>query len=322
MAGTSPLLPMPRVGYSYAGMGVDDRLLIVYPQSGNSLYTVLAHRLAAACEERSRSVELRPASEVPGLDGRDLARRTVMVIQPAQCFIGIKDRQGLARLISGAKKRIALAAEAVGTVYFDNQVGTPIVFDSFVDLGFVSQKDKLEDFDLPYFFLFNGATEGERRAIEEASPSERTIPWTLVGHNRLARTELAHDLVSGLDPTGVVFLPPSGVVIKRGNGTINGDGLDALLRRTRFYVWTSLHEFDYYESFRFRESLLAGAVPCKIDARADWGASGIPGIFPSAQDFVEHANAEGFEALLRDARDYYLSRGLLADGIEEALGRA
>lgn len=307
------------VDYSYARMVVNDNLLVVYPQAGNALYEVLARRLVTACAEKSRIAELCPASAVCELDKGHLSDTVVMVIQPAQCYIHLADEHSFSQRISEARKRLVVAAESVGTIYFERQFELPINFDAMIDVGFVSQASKLAGFETPYYFLFNGPTREEKRAIEQTPASARAIPWTLVGHDRIARVELAYELTNWLQPGGVVFLPPAGVVIKERNGTIVPDGLHRLLGRTQFYVWTSLHDFDYYESFRFREAILAGAAPCKIDSRTDWKYTGIPGIFSSVETFAECVHNEGFESLLGKAKDYYLSRGLLADQLERVL---
>lgn len=307
------------VRYSYTRMTVDDTLLIVYPQAGNAFYEVLARRLATTCEENSRSAMLCSASAVCEMSGYALSHRTVAVVAPAQCYVSLPSRDSFSQRLSKARKRLMVLAESVETEWFENQFRVPLRFDALIDVGFVPQDYKLSDFDLPYLFLFNGPTREERQMIEQVSSSARMIPWTLVGHDRGNRVEFAHELLHRFDPKGFVFLPPSGVGIRKENGMIDPDGLHALLCKTRYYVWRSLHDFDYYESFRFREAILAGAAPCKIDSRTGWVNSGIPGIFPSVEAFVEYANDEGFEALVNSAKDFYFSRGLLADHLEEVL---
>ena len=300
-------------------MTADGKFLVVYPQAGNVFYEELGRRLVAAFEENSRSAGLCSASAMCGMDDGELRGTSVVMIAPAQCYNGLPDRDGFSSLVSGARKRLAFLAESVETVWFENQFKVPVEFDALIDLGFVSQHEKLDSFGIPYFFLFNGPTREEKEVVERTSSDDRPIPWATVGHDRGGRVELADDLVRRFDPRGLVFLPPSGVLVRKENGMIGPEGLHALLRKTRYYVWKSLHEFDYYESFRFREALMAGAMPCKLDDTAVWESAGIPGVFPSVEAFVERANAEGFEALLGSAKDFYFSRGLLADGLEEVL---
>jgi hypothetical protein len=122
-----------------------------------------------------------------------------------------------------------------------------------------------------------------------------------------------------LGPGGFVFLPGAGMV-REGHGTIGPSGLASVLSRTEYYVWNSYHEFAYYESFRFREAVLAGAVPCKIDAEAaSWERIGIPGVFPSVDAFRESIRSEGFVRMRESAREFYLSRGRLSDHLEKTL---
>ena len=303
-------------------MTMEDKFLIIYPQSGNAFYEELGRRLVAACEESSRDAALYPAAAVCEMKESSLDDATVMMIAPAQCYNGLPDRNKFSSLVSRARKRIIFLAESVETVWFENQFKVPVEFDALIDLGFVSQEEKLDGFGLPYLFLFNSPTREEKEEMMRAGLYGRTIPWATVGHDRGGRVDLADDLVRKFDPRGFVFLPPSGVLIRKENGMIGPDGLHALLCKTRYYVWKSLHDFDYYESFRFREALRAGAVPCKLDDRTDWKRTGIPGIFDSVEAFAGAAEAEGFESLLNSAREFYFSHGLLPDRLEEVLGRA
>lgn len=303
-------------------MRANDKLLIVYPQAGSAFYETLGRRLVTSCKEKFRDVTLRSAAEVCGAEEGGLDDTTVAVIAPAQCRHGLPDRDRFFRLLSGARRRVMVLAESVETEWFENQFKVPLEFDALIDLGFVSQEQKLNGFETPYLFLFNAPTHEEKQMIEGASLTGRKIPWATVGHERRDRVQLAHDLLTKFNPGGFVFLPPAGVVIKKENGMIGPDGLHALLGKTQYYVWESLHEYNYYESFRFREALLAGAMPCKVDRRADWTNTGIPGIFPSVEAFAESARDEGFEAILGSAKEFYFSHGLLADRVEEVLDSA
>jgi len=108
---------------------------------------------------------------------------------------------------------------------------------------------------------------------------------------------------------------------------IGASGLAAVLRQTNYYVWTSAHDFAHYESMRFVAALGAGAIPCKIASGEisqglySQGLSHVPGVFPSPQSFCAAAHREGAQALYQRARDFYLSKGLLATHLEKALER-
>lgn len=300
-----------------------DELLIVYPHAGHDLYKELAHRLISSRQEKGQKGELRSAAEVCDMDEGRMNGGSVAVIAPAQCYSRLPDRDLFSLRLSEARDRIAVFAESVETEWFKNQFQVPIDFHALIDIGFVSQREKLNDFGLPYFFLFNAPTRTEKQRIERMPASGREIPWALVGHNRGERAGLAHELTLKLDPQGFVFLPQPGVVVREDKGMIGPAGLDALLQKTRYYVWKSLHDFAYYESFRFREAMMSGAMPCKIEEQAGrWKASGIPGIFPSVEALAVAIQDEGFETMCGAAKEFYLSHGVLADHLEEALASA
>lgn len=305
-----------------------EELVIIRPQSGNIFYDMLGRRLERACREVSLSATGYSAAEVCVMEEGRLTDKTVAMVQPAQCYFRMREKHRLSQRIAEARSRIAVVAESVETEYFENQFKVPLSFDVLLDVGFVSQEDKvrlLEGFEVPYRFLQHGPTLEDKQRLEQTRVSGREIPWATVGHNRPERSRLTRDLMRSLDPGGFAFLPPEGLLVGEGNGMIGPEALDALLQKTRYYVWESLHEHAYYESFRFREAILAGAVPCKIDATAalrTWGASAIPGVFPSVEALAETVREQGFEAMREAATNFYLSRGLLSEHLREALRSA
>ncbi len=296
------------------------RFLIVYPSAGNIFYEHLSRRLAAACVEGSREVTLCAAAELGGMEKGWLEDATLALVNPSECTLGLSNTGEFISRISVARKKVMVLAEAIENRWFKGQFRLPISYDAVIDVGFVSQKEKLPDSDVPYHFLFNGPTREEKRKIEQSKPSGRSIPWTFVGHRRDDRFALAAELVERLDPGGFLFLPNPGTgVVRMKNGKIGPSGLEAVLSRTEYYVWMSHHTFMYYESFRFIEALTGGAVPCKITHETEWEQSGIPGIFPSVRAFCKVARSEDSTAMMDAAKEYYLSKGLLADHLGEIL---
>lgn len=298
-----------------------DQLLIVYSGAANVFYEGLARRLAEACKENSWEVSLRAASELNNVSADRLRDATLVVVNPSECSYRVGDAEGFFSRLSAARKRVMILAEAIENKWFEAQFRLPVRYDLLIDVGFTSQREKLSGFDVPYRFLFNGPTLREELMIQRAAPSERRhIPWAFVGHSREDRSKLAAELVERLDPSGFVFLPNPGTGMVRGTGKIGPSGLASVLSKTRYYIWRSHHEFMYYESFRFIEALLAGAVPCKIDNAHAWKELGIPWIFPSVQSLCGSVRSEGFASMQDSAREFYLSRGRLADHVKEVLG--
>lgn len=253
------------------------------------------------------------------MDADRIASVTVAVVSPWECVRWIASKEKFLSQIALARKRILVLAEAVETGWFTRQFELPVQYDALIDVGFASQKHKLPNFELPYRFLFNGPTRQEEQKMARTPSSERRIPWTFVGHSKEDRVKLAAELVEKIDPGGFLFLPKPGSGVKEGKGAISPSGLASVLSQTRYYVWRSHHEFAYYESFRFIDAILQGAVPCKIDGGNVWKRSGIPGIFPSVEALGDRIKGEGFSSMLESARKFYSSQGRLADRLEEAL---
>jgi hypothetical protein len=302
-----------------------ESFLIVYSSAGNVYYQVLARRLATAFEELSQEARLCAATELSDMDAGELADTTLMLVNPVDCAYKISDRAKFFSRVSAAQKRIMVLAEAAGTRWLRGQFklglqfGMPIRYDALFDVGFVSQAHSSDDLKVPYRFLFNGPTRQEEAILKRPTLSQRPIPWAIVGHKTDGRVGLVEDLMERFDPGGLVFLSRPGSGLRKGEGSIGPSGLASALSRTRYYVWISHHEFMYYESFRFVEAILVGAVPCKIDERAEWNQLGIPGIFPSVGAFIDTVHNEGFSSMQAAARTFYLSQGNLAYNLEKVL---
>jgi len=123
----------------------------------------------------------------------------------------------------------------------------------------------------------------------------------------------------GFHTGGFCFLQHHTQQGRKGTGLLDPSGLAAVLSKTNYYVWSSDDSLEYYESFRFIQALLAGSVPCKIDGGSSSEKSDIPGIFHSVQSFCAGVQEEGYWSMYCSSRDFYTSKGLLADHLEKGL---
>jgi hypothetical protein len=294
-----------------------NQLLIVYPDNGNVFYFDLAQRLLSACLENSREAAVYSASVICEMAPKQLREATLAILNPYECTL-TSNRSRFVSNLKCAHKRLIVLPAAAETVWHTQQFELPIDFEALIDVGFVSQKEKHQIPEVPYHFLFFGPTREEEWAIAALTPSKRPIPWALVGHRTTERIKLARQLIENLDPGGFVFLPNFRLV-RKGEGMLSSSGLATVLSRTEYYVWISQHSFPYYESFRFREALLAGAVPCKIDSEHYNKYTGIPGTFASVESFCSAARNEDYWSMFCSARNFYLSRGSLAWHLEKVL---
>jgi hypothetical protein len=139
----------------------------------------------------------------------------------------------------------------------------------FFDLGFHSQYD-----DIPanikgvretYHFAWNGLTDRERIIAQNwlEHPGVRPIPWASIGHSEPVRIQFVKTLMDSLDPHGFVYMPLLTHITENGPH-MNGQHMQKTLERTRYFIWRTHHEYFYMESERFRNALLAGAVPVKV----------------------------------------------------------
>ncbi len=297
------------------------KVLIVHPGSDGESHRALAYRLFAALGEGSWEVTLFSSRELCETTTYPLSDALLAVVDPIGCAAASNDRLEFFAKLAAASRRIAISTEAVEDARYGQQFRLPVDFDAVFDVGFVPQSDKHTVSDVPYYFVFNGPTKREEQVISESpSSQERHIPWTVVGHQNPEHLSLVAELIDyKLYPGGFVFLQSSSRM-RKGGAPLSPSELAAVLSKTNYYLWCSRHSSAYYESLHFVEALLAGAVPCKIDGGCFREIYEIPGIFPSVQSFCERVREEGaWPSMYRSAREFYLSRGRLAEYLEEAL---
>ena len=199
------------------------------------------------------------------------------------------------------------------------QFDAGLEIDAIIDVGFVRQEHDHPS-GVPYIFLYNAPLHDEADQIKRQVPGERPLTWALVGHATSERAELADALMEDLGPSGFVFLPSLRPVRAHG-GLLSPAALDRLLSATSCYVWCSHHRWAYYESFRFLDAMLAGAVPCKIEARHFEALASVPNIYRSVEDLGEQLLDLGPELMFDAARQHYLAQGTLGEHLARALAR-
>jgi hypothetical protein len=283
----------------------DDPTYVVTPDRGHIFYRELAERLYAAMSEFMTGVELRGPAELP----KDLTEVRLVIVNPVECALS---GDFFVRRASTARARIIALAECAQTHWYRDQFNLGLHFDVILDIGFTPQQNTHPFRDTEYRFVFNGLSSSDEFLL---SGEERPLPWALVGHATGERARLAAALIEQVSPAGFVFLPT--LASPGAEGMLSSEQLLRVLRSSKLYVWRSHHRYRYYESFRFRDALLAGAIPCKIDP--DDTAPDAPGVFGTVLELGQVSAARGFEALREDALAFYTSQGTFADHLEKAL---
>jgi hypothetical protein len=282
----------------------------------------LVSRLSKGLEDASYGVAVYSSPELCALASEDLGDTTLLVAGPARCIETSGDERVFLSKVACAHRRILASVGPVDIPGYGGRPRKGIHFDAVFDLGFAPQGDRHSEVsDVPYHFVFNGLIREEEPVTEEpAHPGERTIPWVLVG----PKSDRNRDLLGGLfessvDPGGFCLLQGRMRSKPTAEQLLGSRGLSAVLSKARYYLWGADQDVAYYESFRFIDPLLAGTVPCKIDPDLAAEDLDIPGVYPSVLTFQAEVSDEGYLAMYRRARDFYVSRGRLADHLSGAL---
>jgi hypothetical protein len=282
----------------------------------------LASRLLKGFSNTSHGVAMYSSPEVCAMSGEDLSGTTLLVVSPGQCIEASGDVPAFLSKVTSAKKRILASVGPVDSDWYTRRLRKGITFDAVLDLGFAPQGERHSEVSsVPYYFVFNGPTRDEEPlAKEPAQAGERSIPWVLVGpKNDKNRHLLAELFEHGVDPGGFCLLHARLKNMGAPGPMLGGPQFSAVLSKTRYYLWGADRDVPYYESFRFIEPLLAGAVPCKIDPDLASEGPDIPGVYPSVGAFLTEVRHMGYRAMYRRARNFYVSRGRLADHLSEVL---
>lgn len=296
--------------------GRQARILIVYPSLGNIFYFNLASRLSTAALELDIDAKLVGSSELACLDRPWATSVPVFIVSPTEC--SLSGPEAIARL-ARMPFRAAVLADCVGTPWYYKTFLLEIEFDLVVDVGFLDQALQRPFQNVPYHFLFNAPLEEEAARISAPRLGPRGISWTLIGHVTPDRLALADELVTHLGSAGFLFLPQLRPV-RPSEGMLSPDDLRRVLESTNLYVWCSHHSLPYYESFRFLDAVLFGAVPCKIDP---WGLAelgGLPNVYSSVLDLAVDVGERSPTLLFESSKEFALSHGTLKQHLGDLFG--
>ena len=141
----------------------------------------------------------------------------------------------------------------------------------------------------------------------------------MIGHATRDRADIADILARKLSPAGLVFMPGLRPFYQEGSRNLSADALDRVLRKTRYYLWTSHHRVPYHEGLRSLHAIRNGAIPVKIDPLFAHVFREIPWVYESVAAFTGAIEKHGQQALYQRALDYVLSRGTLGMHMATAL---
>ncbi len=318
---------LPHAGARSAANGnaADLRALIIVPGGVNYFYDDTGLRVAEALES------LGFVTAVTTLGALTEERYDLcIIVNVAEVIYGVGDEERaiglLEKVHAVAPTCAAMTLDSVKTHWFSGNVYycEKARIRSIIDLGFHDQRALLPDHmgNVRYVFAFNGLTQSERQALDQApaTPGDRPVPWVMVGHQTTERARLARELTEDYDTAGVVYLPYLTAFTAQGPH-LNGPQLDTLLSHARYQIWCSHHTNFYLESERFRASLLTGGVPVKallhpLEAQQDAPFAYLLVDADALVDYLQHLD---FTATRQQFRDDFVALPTLDEGLLQAL---
>jgi hypothetical protein len=296
-------------------LNVAPRLSVVYPTLGNVFYQKLAKRLFEAASELGVEVRLIGSSALDSVERSWMESVAAFVVSPNECFLSGVDAM---KSLNHAPFRAAVLAECVGTQWYRDTFTLDVDFDLVVDVGFLDQEAARSFQMVPYKLLYNAPLPKEAEQIRCANEDQRPLSWALIGHVTPDRLLLAEELLSRFGSRAFLFLPQLRPV-RPAEGMLGPAAIDAVLRATNIYVWCSHHTLPYYESFRFLDAMMCGALPCKIDAGSWSELRTFPNVYETVDDLAGALRERSVKDLFDDSLEFALGQGLLTDRLAELL---
>jgi len=216
--------------------------------------------------------------------------------------------------------------EGLSTEWFETsfELANTYKLNWFVDFGlFAQHMPAVTDSSLQTIFCFNGLTTEEREKLSNmAPPTDRPIPWSLIGRRSEERVLLAHQLATQYSAKGFLYLSNFYTALAPSEGNISFESFTRILEKSVFAVWCSHGTFFYMEPQRFREAVLHGSLPVK---------SIVKGTLPDNVDFLSYTLVENdrvvetLQSLDKEAywerlKADWLATPPLAASVEQLLG--
>lgn len=301
--------------------------VILVSGSVNYYYDAIGYRLAQVLRNLGLTANVSTLK-----DAVDQDCDWLFVINLHEVLVGFGgEAAGLARLRQLRKRANAVYVvllECVQTQWFQHNLDlcNALGIDALLDLGFHTQVA-----DLPpavqrlYRPVFNGLTAQEQQQVRAMANRQhaRPIPWTFIGHQEIRRVRMVETLISQLAPDGLVYLPNIAPV-SAGSAHITGSQLQTILEKTRWYIWNAHHPHFYVESERFRNALLAGAVPIKVSDGSTSPTDDLPFIYlmPNEAALIDRLRSADFEQFRQRFADDYLKCSSLESEFAKIVGES
>lgn len=301
------------------------KALVLIPGAVNYFYNLCGRRLAETLRELSFDVDLCTLADRPAgrYDWCVLSNISEVLYSYGDNDAGF---ERLRELKKSCKVMTSTSIDSVVTPWYQTIRGycRTAEIDTILDFSLHDQRELLaEDARATYHYLPAGLTTSELRGLDDEAGLDdgRTIPWAFVGHHTPDRTALVDYLVRHVDPRGFVYIPRLAPYQETDSPHLNERQFDAVLRRTRYQIWSSHHYAFYMESERFRMSLLAGGVPVKVLCKPLPPKQAAPFSYLMVEEaeLAERLDSFDFRAVRRRFRDDFRRVKALRLGLAEFL---
>jgi hypothetical protein len=301
------------------------KAIVIISGAVNYFYDVIGYRFAQALRNLGVDAHVYPLRDCPEQEAEWL-----FIVNVYETAVGYGNGDAALNLMRRFRQRSQhtynVLLECSKTQWFaeNTQLTSYIHADALLDLGFHDQSGDLSaDVRRRYRPMFNGLTaqEAQQACHFAALRSERPVPWAFIGHNTAERVRVLDALLTGFDKHGLVYLPTLQPITATGPH-ITADQLQRILERTQWYLWNTHHPYFYMESERFRNAIMAGAVPIKIADGRNQAPATVPFsyLMLDEQHMIAQLQALTFEPIRQRFVADYLSAPSLEAELAAVLG--
>jgi len=298
-------------------------MFILSPPGLNWFYEDLAQNIHQELSAAGRECRVLTPHELLQQPAESCMGHDILIVNFSECAYSLRDNADngpdLRQAVLPFNRRILLNLDCIYGEWFSGQMAAAAgVLTDVFDICAIRQTEQSSVLGCAYTWIPETFSIAGRAQIPPRNPV-REIPWAMIGHQTLRRSELVNTLISTFSSRGLVFMPALRPYSHAGNSNFSPNAMRRILSKTAFYIWTSHHEYPYHEGLRSLHALECGAVPVKICPLHKKALAAIPWVYESVEEFMDEVDESGIDRLYARALEFVMEQGTLGHHLAAAL---